>query len=88
MKKTPTDKRIAILADFWQTYYENDDWYNVFQYADLAFPLAYAIHNSIVKITPQAKTFIDEAWELVVAHDTGFDTLKDVEQANALMPQE
>ena len=88
MKKTPIKKRIAILTEFWQSYYDNEKWSEVFEYADLAFPLCYAIHNKIVNLTPQAEKYIDEAWDLVVAHDTGFDNLSAVEEANAFMPIE
>ena len=87
MKKTPINKRIAILTEFWHTHYDSEEWADVLEYADLTLPLCHAIHHKIVKLTPQAEKLIDEVWELVVAHDTGFSSLSDVEQANAFMPQ-
>lgn len=81
--KTPTDKRIAILTDFWTKYYQDEDWEDVMRYADIALPLCYAIHNKIVKITPKAKKYIDELWDMVIENDFGFDNLSDVENHKA-----
>ena len=83
MKKTPINKRIAILTEFWQEYYEDEDWLDVMRYADLALPLCHAIHNGIVKFTPQAEKLIDEVWEMVVEIDYGFNNLKEVKAKNA-----
>ena len=79
MNTTPENK-IAILADLWITYRTDEAFSDLFEYADLAFPLAYAVDNGIVKNTDKVTPFIDETFELLLAscdidEDTGFDSL-------------
>jgi len=52
------------------------------EYNDLGLPLAYAISEGIVEQTDIASTFINEAFDILLAalglEDTGFETLAEM----------
>jgi hypothetical protein len=82
MNTTPENK-IAILSDLWINYRSEEAFADLFEYADLAFPLAYAIENEIVKNSDKATPFIDETFELLLSssdieEDTGFESLDEI----------
>lgn len=82
MNETTIDNKCNILAELWMDYRDDVNFDDFINYADLGLPLAYAISNEIVKLTPQAEKFITEAFDLLVAsmglEDTGFETLDDI----------
>jgi hypothetical protein len=82
MNETTIDNKCNILAELWMDYRDDVNFEDFISYADLGLPLAYAISNEIIKITPQAERFIVEAFDLLVAsmglEDTGFETLDDI----------
>lgn len=63
-------------------YRDDENFQDFISYCDLGLPLAYAISNEIVKITPQSERFIVEGFDLLVSsmglEDTGFETLDDI----------
>jgi len=82
---TSVENKVTILSDFWMSFRDDEDYTDLIEYGDLAFPLAYAIDNQIVKITDKAKEFIDEVFELLCSslgvEDTGFETLDEMIEA-------
>lgn len=82
MNETTIENKCNILSELWMDYREDVNFEDFISYADLGLPLAYAISNEIVKLTPQAERFIVEAFDLLVAsmglEDTGFETLDDI----------
>lgn len=83
MTQTPIEAQTAILADLWMTYRDDEEFTDLFDYGDLAFPLAYAISTDIVKQTPKTDGFISEIFKLLldacgIEEDTGFDSLEDI----------
>lgn len=82
MNETTIENKCNILAELWMDYRDDVNFTDFISYADLGLPLAYAISNEIVKITPQSERFIVEAFDLLVAsmglEDTGFETLDDI----------
>ena len=80
---TPFDAQAEILAELWLNHRQDEDFIDFVEYNDIGLPLAYIIHNQIVKPTEQAKKFIEETFALLLAgleieEDTGFETLDDV----------
>jgi len=75
---TPYSDVVIILAELWMDYREDETMKELIAYGDLAFPLAYAISESIVESTPLAEQYIDEVWSLLLGQlgieDTGFFT--------------
>ena len=79
---TPIETKCEILSDLWIDYRGEETFTDFIEYNDLALPLAFAIANGIVNITPKAEMFITESFELLLAalgiEDEGFDSLEDM----------
>lgn len=80
---TSFSNKCDILADLWINFREDEEFVEFIEYNDLGMPLAYAMSTKIVEPTEEAKAFIDEAWELLLAglnieEDNGFDNLDQV----------
>lgn len=83
---TPIENQIAILAELWLSYRQDDEFQDFIEYNDIGLPIAYAIDNGIVKPTELSDVFVRETFGLLLAgleidEDTGFETLDDVFQA-------
>jgi hypothetical protein len=82
MNETPYKVKCEILAEVWMDYRDDENFADLFSYGDLAFPLAYAVSNDIIKSTKEAKKFIVEVFDLMVSsfglEDTGFEDLDDI----------
>ena len=64
---TPTNTKADILADLWLNYRQDEEFADFIEYNDIGLPLAYAISNGIVEITPTAEGFINETFQLLLA---------------------
>lgn len=85
--ETTLDNKLSILAQLWLDYRDDEEFTDFIEYNDLGLPLAYAISNGIVKITPTAEKFILETFDLLLAgldlEDVGFEILEDVLDAGS-----
>jgi hypothetical protein len=76
---TAFDIRCEILSDLWMEYRDDEAFKELIEYADLGFPLAYAIFNGIVPRVEQAEDFINGTFDLLLqslgVEDTGFENL-------------
>jgi len=77
---TTFDNKANILAELWISYRTDENFADFMEYNDLGLPLAYAYANGIVELEDKAKSFIEEAFDLLLdgmnQEDTGFDTLE------------
>jgi hypothetical protein len=85
---TTFSNKTIILADLWLNYRDDEEFQDFIEYNDLGLPLAYAYANGILtELTSMAESFIEEAWNLLLAgmelEDTGFETLDDLLEAGA-----
>jgi hypothetical protein len=83
MSETTFENKCSILSQVWLEFRDDENFSQFMNYGDLGLPLAYAIDNSIVKNTPEAQTFIEEVFDLLLGilgmgEDTGFETLDDI----------
>jgi hypothetical protein len=80
--ETSIENKVAILAELWLEYRNDDEFSDFVEYNDLGLPLAYAVDASIVEITPLAKNFIEETFELLLASldikDVGYESLDEI----------
>lgn len=81
--ETPIETRASILAQFWLDFRDTEEYKDLFEYADLAFPLAYSVEAGFIKINDKISPFISEAFDLLLVavgldEDTGFETLDDI----------
>ena len=83
--KTPYNYQFQILSSIWLEFRDEEDFAEMFEFADLGFPLAYAIDNKIVESTNQAEKLIQETFALLLetleVEDTGFDTAEELLEA-------
>jgi hypothetical protein len=63
---TPFSKRVEILADLWLEYRAEEAFQELFEYGDLAFPLAFAVSQGIVSPTELVEVYVDEVWGLLL----------------------
>ena len=59
--------KIAILAELWMNYRDDDQLKDFIEYNDLGLPLAYLLLNDIVVANEQSEIYIDETYGLLVA---------------------
>ena len=74
-----------ILADLWvnkENKVINNLLSDTFEYADLSFPLAFALNEGIAIGTEKATSLINEAWGMVLEYlnltDGGFDGMDEM----------
>lgn len=79
---TNFSNKCDILAELWLDYRGEEDFADFIEYNDLGLPLAFAISQDIIKSSPRAEGYINEAYDLLLAaleiEDGEFDTLDDV----------
>ncbi len=80
---TTYSNQLAILAELWLNYRDDEEFVDFVEYNDIGLPLAYVLANDIVKSTDLAEKFIGETFDLLLAglkieKDTGFETLDDL----------
>ncbi len=77
--RTTFSSKCEILGDLWMNYRDDETLQDFIEYNDLGLPLAYMITNGIATSTETGVSFVDEAFDLLVAalqiEDTGFETL-------------
>lgn len=82
MDETTIENKAGILSELWMNYRDDVEFADFIDYNDLGLPLAYAIANGIVELSPKANDFIQETFDLLLAslgiEDTGFETIDDV----------
>ena len=85
--ETTLDNKLSILSELWLDYRDDAEFTDFIEYNDLGLPLAYAISNSIVDVTPSAEKFISETFDLLLAaldlEDTGYADLTEVLEAGS-----
>jgi hypothetical protein len=71
-----------ILADVWMDYRDDEAFTALMEFADIGFPLAWAISNGVVPNTDQAEDFVRNTWDLLLktlnVQDTGFESMTDL----------
>ena len=79
---TTYSDKLAILADLWLNYRDDELFEDFVEYNDLGLPLAYVLANDIVQTTELAEKFVNETFDLLVAglgiEDTGFENLDQI----------
>ena len=79
---TPFSDRIAILADLWLNYKDDEEFEDFVSYNDIGLPLAYMLNEGIVQTNEMAERFVNETFDLLLAgldlDDTGFENLDDL----------
>ena len=79
---TDYDKRVEILSDLYVNYRDAEAFSDLFEYADLAFAIAFMIHHNIIDSTDRVSGFVDETFGLLIStleiEDTGFSDIDEL----------
>ena len=59
--------KIAILAELWMNYKDDEQLKEFIEYNDLGLPAAYLAHTNLATPSEQAIAFINETYDLFVA---------------------
>lgn len=83
MPETPLTNKANILSELWLNYRTDDQFKDFVEYNDLGLPLSYVLSQGIVSYTPQAESFVNETFSLLlealdIEEDLGYDDLYDV----------
>jgi hypothetical protein len=89
---TTYESIVSIMAELWLDYREDEAFTELYEYADLAFPLAFALQYGIIDTTEKAEAMIREAFGLLLdtleAEDSGFDNLNELLVSVGVMEEE
>jgi hypothetical protein len=80
---TTFEMKVAILAELWTDYKDEEGMDDFFEYNDLGLPLAFMLERKIVESTPVAQVYIEEAFELF-CEVLGLDSDKEYESLNEM----
>jgi hypothetical protein len=76
---TTYENKVAIMADLWTNYREEDAFSELFEYADLSFPLAFALFHNMIDTTDSVEKVVSEAFALLLdvlgVEDVAFEKL-------------
>lgn len=79
---TTFENKVAILADLWMSYRNDEQFQDFIIYNDLGLPLAYLLDSGIIEVTDKAKGFIEETFDVLLAgfdkQDEGFASMNDL----------
>lgn len=64
---TDFSNKVAILADLWINYRDEDEFQDFIEYNDLGLPLAYLINTDLATPTDEGIKYIDETFSLLCA---------------------
>ena len=64
---TDFSDKVAILADLWINYRDEDEFQDFIEYNDLGLPLAYLLNTELAAVTEGGKLYIDETFNLLCA---------------------
>jgi hypothetical protein len=64
---TDFSDKVAILADLWINYRDDDQFQDFIQYNDLGLPLGYLINTNLATPTEQGIMYVEETFNLLCA---------------------
>jgi len=83
MAMTPFSNKVAILADLWINYRDDEQFQDFISYNDLGLPLGYLINTELATATDQGVMYITETFDLLCAAleldlDRNYDSLSEM----------
>lgn len=84
MTETAFADKVEILSDLWMYHRSDEDFENLFEYADLGLPLAYAKSTDLIDaLTTRAVDLINEAFDMLlgtlrIEEDAGYESLDEL----------
>lgn len=74
--------QVKILSSLWINYKEDKHFQDFIEYNDIGLPMAYCSDTGLVILTDQAKNYIEETYQLLLAalqiEDIVYETLEEM----------
>jgi hypothetical protein len=67
MASNKFDNKLAILSDLWMQYRYDAQFEDFVSYNDLGLPMAFMVHEELVKPSPLGRSMIEETYDLLLA---------------------
>jgi hypothetical protein len=84
---TEFPSKCNILAEIWLNHRNDENYEDFVEYNDLGLPLAFALSQEIIEVSEKAKSFIEEAFDLLLEtidiNDEGFSSFADMLKAKS-----
>ena len=83
MATTPFSNKVAIIADLWINYRDDEHFKDFIEYNYLGLPLGYLINTELATPTDQGEMYITETFDLLCAAleidlDRNYDSLSEM----------
>lgn len=79
---TDFSKKVEILGEFFETYKQDKELAEFFEFNDLGLPLAYLSSQELCEPSEEGKKYISETWDLFLIalslEDEGFESLNQI----------
>jgi len=76
------ENKCNVLSDLWMTYRFDKKFEDFVSYNDIGLPLAFLVSEELVKPNPQAKSMVEETYDLLLAaldkEDGEFESFDDL----------
>lgn len=85
MSTTTFESKALIIGQIWMHHKKDREFADFFAYNDLGVPLAFALAEGIIGLTPGLEEIVNETFDSLLEalniEDAGFDDLPDLEEA-------
>ena len=61
------NRKIAVLADLYLNYRDEDQFKDFAEYNDIGLPIAHLVHTGLCTIKKEAELYIEETYDLLIA---------------------
>ncbi len=79
------NNKIAVLADLYLNYRDEDQFKEFADYNDIGLPIAHLVHTGLCNMNKEAELYIEETYDLLIAAmgvdpDEVYETIEDMIQ--------
>jgi hypothetical protein len=79
------NNKIAVLADLYLNYRDEDQFKEFADYNDIGLPIAHLVHTGLVTMNKEGEMYIEETYDLLIAAmgidpDEVYETIDDMLQ--------
>ena len=79
------NNKIAVLADLYLHYREDDEFKEFADYNDIGLPIAHLVHTGLVTMNKEGEIYIEETYDLLISAmgvdpEGNYETIEDMLQ--------
>jgi hypothetical protein len=78
-------RKIAVLADLYLNYRDEDQFREFADYNDIGLPIAHLVHTGLCTMNNEGKIYVEETYDLLIAAmgvdpEESYETIEDMVQ--------